>query len=351
MKRFTESDNRFVEWRRHAVVTVLSLMITAGTLVAVWVRNDLSADRIRRVWESADKDFLALIMAGSALFHVFVGTDKFWRILRALRVNLSFLEVLRVRLGAGPVRFLTPFKAGEAANVLYFCRCGGMTFGRSAGALAFDRGLNVVGATFWLLAGLAMTQAHGMRQMVRLEQAVETRFSDAAALIVFGLSLGVVYTVFFFLTPMHDRLCRIVTRIHPKLGRFTTGLLAPFRELTGRQKLFFLGYGVLFAARPLIVAYLLFLSFGVFPDPSTFLAYASMVMFAGHVPSTAGVGPREAAMIWLFAGAASVDTLFLVGFLTTCAVHLLPIVIGLPWVPWFVRRVIRGEGAAETKHP
>jgi hypothetical protein len=68
-------------------------------------------------------------------------------------------------------------------------------------------------------------------------------------------------------------------------------------------------------------------------------------MFAGHIPTAFGMGPREAAIVMLFSDQASRAVLLNVGLFLTLLVHVTPVFAGIPWVPWFLRRMTAGEGS------
>ena len=304
----------------------LALLASIGTLLIVCSRNSVTLAKLAEAWSGVNKPLLSAVILGAAALDIFIGSDKLWRILRAMRAALTFPEVLRFRLGSGLPRVLFPLKSGEALNILFFHRHKRMPLGRASGAVFFDRGLNLVGATFWLLIGILIANDIVLHQQILL-----------------CLGFGAAYVVFFFLTPLHTVLIKIAGRIHVKLGRFAAGLLAPFKEFSPRKRLFFLSYGLLSRTRPLLVCYLLFTAFGIAPDPERFIAYTSIAIFAGHLPTTAGSGPREAAIVLLFAGTAPSNVLLSIGLLMTITVHVVPMMIGFPWIPWFLRRLVGRE--------
>jgi hypothetical protein len=307
----------------------------------VAARYHITPARLAQEWRRADAVLLVLVVIGSLAFHVLAGADKLWRVMRAMGVALSYGEALCLRLGSGPLRFLIPFKVGELVTVVFFWRHKDVPLERAAGAVAFDRGLNVAGATFWLLAGLLLwweNSPHGS--------------------ILLAAGLGLAFIVFTFLSPLHAALIRVAGALHAKLGSAVAGLLAPFCELRAPRKVFFLLYGVVFAFRPIVVCYFLFRAFGVHPDPRSFTALTSVAMFAGHIPTPLGMGPREAALVLLFKEQAPEALVLNVGLFLTITVHVIPLIAGLPWVPWFTRRMAErplppGEDGrcTDTRHP
>ncbi|MBN1669876.1 MAG: flippase-like domain-containing protein [Kiritimatiellae bacterium] len=320
--------------RRHVIGVLVGLLVSAAILAFLYFRKNISLEGVAQEWHKADKRILSLTILGSLLFHVFVGADKLWRVLVCMGVQIPYRELLWVRLGAGPLRMLVPLKAGDILNVLYFWRRKGMEFGRAGGAVLFDRGLNALGAVFWFLFGLLLLPRLPVYWQV---------------LVLAGV--GAAYLVFVFCRPMQALSMRIARRVSPKLEKVARGIIGPFADFSVPRKLFFLLYGLVFQLRPLAVCCLLFRAYGAAPSLTQIFAYGSVAVLTVHIPGPpVGLGAREAAIVTLFAGLASDSTLLSVGLLMTLTVHIIPMLLGIPWVPWFLRRLVsapRGGGAED----
>lgn len=315
---------------RTAVHGVIGLGVGAiSTALCLWLvsrRYSVSAAGVIQSLAGMDVVVLWGIFLGSALFHVFVGADRLWRVLHCLRVDIGFPEALLIRLASGPVRFLVPFKGGEAGNVIYLGRCLGMGLGPAAGAVAFERSLNLVGAAFWLAFGMALTFD-----------------ADTVVAVCWTTAAAAIYVVFVMSTPLHRAAVAVVSWMHPRAGRLLSRLLAPFSGLSPAQRAWFMLYGVIFQLRPLVVAYLLFGAAGVWLPLRSFPLKLSIAILAGHAPGLGGLGPREAAMTALFSDVVSADTALAVAGLYALAVHIVPLLSGLPWVPVYLKRIWRGH--------
>ncbi len=134
--------------------TAIAMLVSAGILVALAVKVNLRLDRVVEQLRGADWTILLATFVFSAAWHLFVGADKWWRILRALGADVSYGEVFRVRLGSDPIRFASPFKVGEVVNAVYFSRLRTFGFSRSAGSIAFDKALTFFGTLVWLCIGI-----------------------------------------------------------------------------------------------------------------------------------------------------------------------------------------------------
>ena len=312
---------------RHAVGLALSLAVSAAMIAFLWFWKGIRMDALASEWNRADKWILAAVIVLSAAFHIFIGAHKMWMVLRAMRVNIGYGEALQVRLGGGPLKTVVPLEAGELVNVLYFWHHKKMPFGRASGAMIFDRGLNLIGTSFWLLVGIIL---------------LADLAAEWQAILLIGT--GAAYGLFFFFAPLHGLLVRLATRLVPKMGRFFEGILAPFREFTVGQKLFFMLYGAFFQMRSMVVCYFLFQAYGIDVDIRHAVGYIPMAVLAGHMPGVVmGAGPREAAIVELFSAYAPPDVLLSVGLLMTISVHAIPIFLGIPWVAWFLKRLLRKE--------
>ncbi|MEW5733879.1 MAG: lysylphosphatidylglycerol synthase domain-containing protein [Thermodesulfobacteriota bacterium] len=297
-------------------------LVSAAILILLLSMTGVSPGRLGRALSGANAWIIVCVALFSAAWHVFVGADKLYRVLTNLVPggrDLRFGAVLRMRLGSGPFRVLLPVDAGDVLSVLYLWRGCGAAPEAASGAVIFDRGLNLIGTGFWLMLGLGLW---GNRPE-----------SSRAAL---GLLLAGLYCLFLFARPVHSLLIRWAGRISDKAWRIASGVLAPFSQAGLLHKLLFAAYGIVFQLRPLIVCYFLFGAFGVWLPVSSFLAPACLCVLAGHVPSAAGIGPREAAFLLFFAGAAPDPVLLSVGLLQSLTVHVIPMLCGAPWVLWYL---------------
>ncbi len=335
-------------FRRRLATVGVSLALSVGILATLWFYKGVHFDRFLDQWRKADKVILATVIVLSAAFHIFVGAHKLWCIVRALGLDMTYLEMLWVRLGAGPLRAFIP-KVGEFVNVVYLWRRKRMPFGRASGATAFDKGLNLFGAIFWFLVSLAMlpgawVEGWTTHWAIPVWPGVTLRIPLRETLFAGMICL---YLLFFFCTPMHALMIRLGRKVHPKIGRLAEGVLAPFCEFSLPRKLFFSVYALFFQLRTLVVCYFLFLAFGVssVPDIPHLVAYTSVAIFAAHLGGLAGMGPREAVIVTLFASYAPEhpEKLLSIGLMLTFSVHVIPMLLGLPWMMWFLGHLRRRE--------
>jgi len=324
-------------YQAHLITILGSLSLSLGVLATLWHQNQIRIEDFLTQWHQTDKGLLILVIVLSAAFHVFVGSHKLWCVINALSPGMTYAETLRIRLGVGPLRVLVPLDAGEFLNVFYLWRQKNMSLGRATGAATFDRGLNLLGAFFWLFVG-----------WILLPQSWPSHWPSGYRWPLTGLGV-LIYLIGFFCTSLHTLSIRLASKIHVRIGGFLDGVLSPFQELDWRRKLFFSCYALFFQIRPLIVCWLLFKVYGVYVTFVSVLAYGSLTIVATHVPGfVQGLGLREAILLYLFEGQASDETLLGVGILMTLSVHVIPMLLGLPWMMWFLKRLRSTAGWHKT---
>ncbi len=302
--------------RRHGS-RLLAPLVSLGVLaVLCWKTNARLGDIDEQV-ARADLRILVGTLIFSALWHILLGSDKWWRILRAMGAQVPFGEVLRVRMGSDPIRITVPMKAGELVNAAYFARLESFGFGRSAGSVVFDKSLNFFGEVFWLYVGVAT-----MAQI------------PALGFLLLHSAIGAAVVLLFAVRAARQAAMRCASILHPKLGRLASGVLSAFEEFSWQQKIGFLCYGALFQLRPLAVCGLVLIAFNPSRPPTIpeLLVLGSVVVLMSNLPSMAGIGPREATLMAMFAGFADPTTLLSVGLFMSLIVQVVPALLGIPFM-------------------
>lgn len=306
---------------------IVALLLSAAILVILAVKTGVRLENVRSRIEQASWGVLVATVAGSLLWHVFVGADKWWRILRGLGADVGYWRVFCVRLGSDPLRFALPFKSGELVNAVYFGRQG-LGFSRAAGSIAFDKALNFFGTVFWLYVGLAAIAA-----------------APSAGYLAMHTLVGAGVMVLLWVPPARHLPVRIAGLVHAKLGRFAAEVFSAFEEFPPWRKIGFLLYGIIFQIRPLAVCAALFIAFHPqrLPSIEEFLAYGSIVVLMSNVPLTvAGIGPRETTLALLFASFADQASLFSIGLMMSFSIHVIPAIVGIPLMFPLIRDLAAG---------
>lgn len=316
-------NGKVVGPKRVILAGLISVVIVVLLAWKTGIRVEVLGEQFRRL----DWAILAATLAFSAFWHLFVGADKWWRILRAQGAPVHYWEVFRVRLGSDPIRFAAPMKSGEIVNAAYFARLEELGFSRAAGSIVFDKALNFFGTVFWLYVGIAaMTEL------------------PTAGYLGLHTAMGIAVLVVIGVRPVRQAATGVAGWFHPKLGRLASGVLSAFEEFSPLKKIGFLLYGIVFQLRPLAVCGLLFVAFGTdrLPSMQEVLGLGSVVVLMSNIPSLGGIGPREASLMAVFAGYAEPTTLLSVGLLMSFAIQVLPAIIGIPLMYPLLRAVTPG---------
>ncbi|MBN1868556.1 flippase-like domain-containing protein [Candidatus Sumerlaeota bacterium] len=335
--------------RKRWIATILSVVAAVFIYFYLWRKFDVNWTRLAEAWRGANKPLLLYTFAFSAFWHIVLGTDKWYRILKRLGAPTTWLEVMFVRMGSDPIRVVVPFKSGELANAAYFYQRGELGFARSVSSILFDKVLNFIGTFYWLFFGLAILAVARDDSLFELiPREGQERIWEKLAVMV---AAGVVAGCLLVFAPVRDLMSAVGGKIHRKVRRLVDEGLAPFREMTMRQKGFFLLYGIFFQMRPLLVLYLLFAVFGSTPAMTEILTFGSIVVLMANIPLTpSSVGVREGVIMFLFASYGTSSSQLLIGSLMLVAIQIVPAILGIPFAPRLLRATIEAiEGEKETR--
>jgi hypothetical protein len=312
--------------------TAIALILSATSLLALWFGNRIQLSDVRRAWEAADQRTVLLVLIFSCTFHVFIGGHKLYYVLRLMGSPISLGEALKLRLGAGPVRFVLPVNLGEVVQLFYLSSQRHLSVGKASGFTVFDKAINLFGSFFWLLFALGLIMANSGH---------DNRLGSFQSQLLFLLLFAIAYFVILFFTPLHRKALVLSRCLPTRLAVFLQAFLSPVIEINPSRKLLLIAYGIIFQTRPLIVFAVLLKAFDVSISLGQILAYGNLILLAGAIPGPiSGIGPREAAVVELLKSQGNSPALLMnIGILMTLCGNLIPMFIGLPLTPWFLRRI------------
>ena len=316
---------------RRLALLALSATLSAVVIAALLATVELPVEAILEAVKRADRRLLLAAVLVSLLCQLIGGADKLRRVVLAVGGDLTLRTALAMRLGAGPLRLATPFKSGGAANVLFLRNHAGLTLAGGAGCLAFDRGLNLVGLLFWMLIGVLSLGA------------------GRSLGLLLALALTALLLV-FLIADLHHRMTRLAGLLHPRLGSLVGDLLAPFAQVDALTRLGLLCYGLLFQSVPSLVAWLLFAAVGAPLGLAEVFAFVNTAMLVAQIPGPlAGIGLREASLVALVGHRAPEEAVLAAGLLLSLTLSVLPLLIGLPLLPWYLHRLAPAEQDARDQ--
>ena len=270
---------------------------------------------------------LLLAIALAVFASYIIGGYKWQRILAGLGFAVPFREILFVRLGGEPVKFVFPAKAGELIKPLYLKSARDVPMTESIGSLALDKIFNLAGLA--VVFALAVTVTVGW-------------VFGAAMLVLVALSVWLMHR-------FSKRLADWLEKKEGKIAQLPARLLRTLHGLSPKEALIQVLLGGLFLFSEVITGYLSLYAAGV---PVSFFEAATalpIVIVMVQIPITiSGIGTREAGMMLFFAPFAPASTLLAVGVAFTMVELIAPVLFGLPWLPSLLRKIEWKKNPAEA---
>lgn len=306
---------------------MLTLLVTIAVLAVLLWQLDL--DELRVALVGADRGLVAAA-AGASVFGCFVLESLRWRwLLQRLGCDLPVSEAVRLQAVSMPLRLATPAKSGLVLCALYLDRHHGLPLARGLSSVLLEKLHNLV---FYLLLIVTLPLSHATGQaLARLPFPRSWAVLGSAVVLAAVLALGVLARVLSegVALPLPARLRALLRDLFASLAWLSLAQQAWFLLITtGVMALTFFEFQ------------LLFLSMGI-SLPLPVMAYAmTLIVLISNLPITlGGLGTREAAAVLLLAPLASQERVVAVMALLYVFHMLLPALIGVGWLPLFLRRM------------
>jgi len=296
---------------------VSSILITTLIFVILILKVDFGilVDTLRTL----SLKYLLLAIAISFLANIFLAADKWRRIMKTLGAQLSFKEVFFVVLSAKPMKFILPFKLGEVIKVLYIVKKGYLQFDKSFASVLFDKVLDIIGCLLLLCFGLIFSIF---------------KFPIEAIL---PLGSGL---IFFRTRGKNSVSLNFFKRLRQEIAKFIKQIIKSLNEISLAKKIKFLIYSIFIQISPLINVYILFRAFDINIPFCSILLFMPIVVLISSLPITlSGLGVRESMLLFLFITYGPKETLLSVGILLSFVEYILPAILGLFFLRFFIERI------------
>ena len=313
----------------------VSILVSLGILAIIYYRLDL--DRLLSVFGGCDKILLVLSLA--MVIPITFATAWRLQFMAPKSVGLGVLESNRLILAASTLNMVLPSKMGDLAKA-YFMRDKGRISGSLAFSLVvFEKGCDMLSLLFWCTLGLIMNINQG------------PLFITLAFCIGTGFFLG-------FLMLGSSKFSSFIFRILKsvpveKISTKAQNLEAGWDEMhryfwsdVGRLVITSLGSVGIWLLH-LLQIWLFILALNGEVPFLTSLALTPLAILAGLLPLTfAGIGTRDAALIYFFADFIGVEAAAALGILCTSR-YFIPAIAGLPFLQMYlgtIRSAITPKG-------
>ncbi|MCX7592082.1 MAG: flippase-like domain-containing protein [Kiritimatiellae bacterium] len=245
-----------------------------------------------------------------------------WRIMTGIWCQISYIEGLMHVLASSALNVIVPSKLGGLAKAYFLSRSIAMPAKAALSLVIYER-----------LLDLAMLSVVFM--------SVAAASSAGSVLLGATLLVAVGIVILFFILHLVDaRRLHLVTRIRrrPHLGRVVSWLdvFYEFHTSSANSRIRLFTTHVLTLIIWLCHALQLVCTFWlIVPGVPALTVVRNMfsAIFVGFLPvSTAGVGTRDMAIVYLFRGLVSYEEALLVGAATTFVRYVIPTLIGIPFL-------------------
>jgi glycosyltransferase 2 family protein len=302
---------------------LIGLAASLVLLAVIWWQVDV--DAIGAAWAGADPWWLA-----AGLFAIIpLNLAAAYRFTMLARAPMGLWPATRLILGAQTLNFVLPSKLGDLAKGMVLINRHGMDKKLAVALVILERSLDMAALLFWGVLALLWV---GWGEPWMLVAAAAT-----GALLLLLLVL---------LSPLKlaSSTMRLLGRLGgPRAGAWIDGFADEWQEAVGwfwgRR-----GHGIAIALVSLAIwggqlAQLWLLAQALAPVPFIDnLAFATLAILAGLLPFTmAGIGTRDAAILFLYAPYLAAGQAAVLGVLATLR-QLLPALAGLPFMGDYLKR-------------
>ncbi|MDY6938369.1 MAG: lysylphosphatidylglycerol synthase transmembrane domain-containing protein [Cyanobacteriota bacterium] len=303
---------------------VISLIVSLAILAILYTKIDLAG--LVAVFKNCDRTWMFISLA----MVVPITLTTSWRLQQLMPVEgkLGFFEANRLILAASVLNMVLPAKMGDIAKA-YFMRDRGHLSGSLALSLVvFEKACDMLSLLLWCILGLIFYPDKGWF------------FWGMTLGIATGLSLGIAllgskaFANLFFKSSKKiapQKVKRKLEKLHIAWGE-----MHDYFWRSRRQLVKITGTSVFIWLLHLIQIWFFIFALKASVPFLTNLALSPLAILAGLLPLTfAGVGTRDAALVWFYQPYFSEVTGVALGLLCTSR-YLLPAIGGLPFLGQFL---------------
>ncbi len=295
--------------RVRQVLKGILLFGTSGGLL-YWVLSRVDVYEVGRIFAAADPLLVFVATVFSLASFALMPSIRWRATLSSMGYTIPFSKIVFARFGGQPFKFTIPLKGGEAFRAVYVRRRFGVPITTALASILWDLFLVAVGQFSFLVIGLAWAGDEVQRAVL-------------PTIGLFGIGL--------ILSSRHvqELGVRIAELLSEKLAEKARQLAHGFLRFPLPVKLRLVGLSLLVELTEIISFFLCAKALGLDIPLWAVLAYMPIVMVVTLVPITVrGIGTREVAVLFLFAGLAGEAELAAAALLFTFLEFILPALVG-----------------------
>ncbi len=290
--------------------TIFIVIITIAIFCVLFYKIDF--DEVKNIMASVNIKLFILASSISIFVNLFLGTDKWRRILKNLSLSISFKELFFIMVASNPVKFVLPFKFGEISKVLYLSRIKRFKFAKALSSVIFDKFLNLLGTIILLAAGLFLFKINIILKLV----------------VYFIIAMLIIVT--FDMKRLRLIIFNWIEGLNLKIYEFVKQLFSAIGEIKLNKKINLGGYAIFFQASELLNAYILSKALRIELPIIVILLFIPLIILIGNIPITmSGLGMREVAMLIFLAQYETSAKLLSFSLMLSFVEYVLPAFFGL----------------------
>ena len=308
--------------RKYELIKAI-LAIAVTILIFIILFNKINFLEVKVALVSINIKLFILASFISIFVNLFLGADKWRRILKNLGYFISYKEALFIMVTSNPIKFILPFKSGEITKALYLNRLKSFKFEKAFSSIMFDKFLNLLGTVILLAIGTFF-------------------FRINLSLRIF-VYLFIIISIAAVLDFKHLRLYILnwIRKINLKIYNSIRQLISTIEEIKLKKKIGLGIYSIFFQTSELLNAYILFKAFDIDIPISAIFLFIPLVILIGNIPITiSGLGTREAAVVVLLLNYSSSAKLLSFALILSFVEYILPALVGLIFLKDFVGRLL-----------
>ncbi len=283
-----------------------AISITAVIFIILLSRIDFH--KVVALMKVSRMNFILAALLVSIIAHPFISAYRWRKTVNYLGGSLCYKNSLYIILANGPFENIIPVKAGKLLKALYLAKVNHLPLSLGTVSVVINFIIGIV--------SLCLMVITGMLSLFVLNPFLHLNIK------AFGISGDVTISWWTKLQRKKDNLLSIIKQVRGK----AIGIILALA--------FFMDF------LQMVDFYLLAKAVGIFMPFYKILIFVPMVIMISNLPVTiAGLGTREASVLFLFSGYAAKEDLFILGVLFSFVWYILPSLMGIIFVPSFLQRL------------
>jgi glycosyltransferase 2 family protein len=305
---------------------ILRFILTWLTTIAIFV---IIFSRIKfvDVFALIKQTDITLLCAGmlfSVFAHLLLSSIRYQKVVEAMGCRLSFFEAVIIRMGCNPIKGILPFRMGELAIAAYMKKKYNLSYTKGFVSISFGYIFSfIVLIIFYSFGCILYLQSLSHR-------------------IIFSLPFLLILSL---VTPLGFRyIQRLLAWFYKKFRKLPEASESLIEQYDSKTIKVILLHSFGIEGFKLLIIFILLKSFNINIPVNALLLFGSATIIAAYIPITYwGLGIRESAILFLFAGYATPDKLLAGSLLITFVDSIFPVLLGLFFVKPFLNSLWGSE--------